>query len=753
MTELNMVKIIKIAVILCFLFLFGCTCRYEKTNDALDVTQWVDPFIGVEIGNTLPGPQLPFGMVRLGPDVAPPNHTSGYRPDKPIRGFSHNHVSGTGGGARYGNIMVIPGMGEIDLFPTLKKRNEYARPGYYTVTLHGNGGYIQCELTATVRTGMHRYTFSLETDTMKNRLSVDTIRPHILIDPTTIVNMVVGEPTRCTDGSIAIVSNNEISGHGEFEGGWGGKNPYKVYFYAQFDRPFSSSGTWKEGKFDGNTKNRTGNDIGAYTYFALKQREQVQLKVGISYISIENARNNLSEIQGWDFSNVRMNADSIWNAHLSLINVSGGTPEQKTIFYTALYHTMVMPTDMGTDENPGWKSDKTHYWDYYTIWDTYRTVMPLHTLIMPERQSEIINCLLDIYEHRGWLPDAWTAGDFATVQGGSNADVAIADAVIKGLKGIDVAKAYEAIKKNADSIPDRPYRYGRYLEEYDKLGYVSSNIKNGSSKTLEYAYNDFCVAQIAKKSGKNDDYLKYLNRSYNSFNLFNPETRFFWAKNAKGEWMDGFSPTFRLRDYWNGPYLYEGTPWNYSTYFPHDMKYLIEKHGGNSDFVSFLDELFDGGHYEMGNEPGLLTPYLYHYAGRPDKSFERVRNLLDYYTVGNSGLPGQDDSGAMSAWYVFGAMGFYPVAGQDVYLIGSPVFSKSVLNLGNGKSFRIIAKHVSDKNIYVQSATLNGKKWEKCWFLHSDICEGGELILEMGATPSGWGQTIPPPSVSDQPTK
>ena len=744
------------------LFLFSCTEYKENSGSKQGTTAWVDPFIGVEIGNTLPGPCVPFGMVRLGPDVAPPNHTTGYRSDKPIRGFSHNHVSGTGGGSRYGNIMVIPEIGAKDLNPMPEKYNEYASPGYYSVTLRGKEGDVQCELTATSRVGIHRYTFFkiLKPDTLGvdgiasenlllNYTPTDTIQANVLIDVSTIVNMVDAEQTCNTGGSVSVVSDREIEGHGEYKGGWGGENPYKVYFVARFDRPFMSSGTWRDGKFDAEAKTQEGKNIGAYVGFNMKQRGQVQLKVGISYVSIQNARKNLEGLLHRDFDQIRMDADSIWNAHLNLICIEGGTPEQKTVFYTALYHALVMPTDMGTDENPGWNSDKPHYWDYYTIWDTYRTVMPLHTLIIPDRQSEIVQSLIDIYEHQGWLPDAWTAGDYAYVQGGSNSDVVMADAVIKGLKGIDVEKAYEAIKKNADSVSGNPYKYGRYLEEYIQLGYLSSNVKNGSSRTLEYAYNDFCVAQVAKRLGKKEDYRKYMERSYNSFNLFNTDTHFFWAKDADGNWMPGFSPTFKRPDYWNGPYFYEGTPWGYSTYFPHDMRFLINKHGGNENFVAFLDELFNGEHYEMGNEPGFLTPYLYHYAGRPDRAFERVRALLGEFKTGRLGLPGQDDAGAMSAWFIFGSMGFYPVAGQDVYLIGSPVFSKSTLQLGGGKTFTITADHTSRENKYVQSAELNGKRWDKCWFSHEDIKNGGELVLKMGPNPSDWGRTNPPPSLSD----
>lgn len=736
-----------------FIF-YSCQDEKQALKEDKNKTVWVDPFIGTEIGNTLPGVNLPFGMVRLGPDVAPPNHTTGYRPDKPIRGFTHNHLSGTGGGARYGNIMLIPETGEKELYPQPSKYNEYARPGYYSVTLKNGEGEVKAELTATARTGVHRYTFFKrpKADTtstlLLTYLPVDTIHAHVLIDASTIINMVEAEATSNTYSRVSIISDHEIEGSGAFKGGWGGENPYEVFFAASFSRPFTSSGTWADGRFDENAKQREGVNIGAYTDFVLRQQEQVEVRVGISYISQEKARENLEESLPREFDAIRSDADSTWNRLLDKIEIEGGTPEQKTTFYTALYHTFVMPAEMGKDENPGWQSDKTHFWDFYTLWDTHRTVMPLHTLLIPEKQSAIVQCLLDIYEHRGWLPDAWTAGDYAYVQGGTNADVVIADAVIKSLPGIDLNKAYAAIRKNADSISDDPYKYGRYNKEYNGIGYLSSSVKNGSSRTLEYAYNDFCIAQVAKRLGKEDDYQRYLKRSYNSLNLFDSTTGFFWAKDHAGKWMPGFSPTFKRPDYWNGPYFYEGTPWVYSTYFPHDVQLLINKHGGDAKFIQFLDELFDGEHYEIGNEPGFLTPYLYHYAGSPHRSMERIRKLLSEFTTGRAGLPGQDDSGAMSAWYVFNAMGFYPVAGQDLYLVGSPLFPQSSIHLANGKAFTVCANKTSRENKYVQSAKLNGQTLNKPWFTHEDLKDGGSLELEMGSAPSGWGRQVPPPSLT-----
>lgn len=734
----------------CFCFVimgFGALAQDPKS-----FTQYVDPFAGCEIGNTLVGPGNPFGMVKLGPDIMPPNNTTGYKLDKPIVGFSHNHLSGTGGGARYGNIMVIPQVGAVNIHDTSSiKYNEYAKPGYYTVTLGKEQGDVMAELTTTDHVGMHRYSFFvLDKPAVREAYIYGHKKPaafdaNILINVSSIINSKVYEVASCVGGLVNIVSDDQIEGYSEFSGGWGGTNPYKVYFVLKFDRPFRASGTWKDDKLLEKINTEAGKDIGAYVRFRLKQDEAVMVKVAISYASLKNAKINLKEITGWDFDKVRANSDALWNNYLSKIKVGGGTKEQQTVFYTALYHTMIMPVRL--DANPSWKSDKPHYWDYYTLWDTYRTVMPLHTLILKERQKELVNCLIDIYEHKGWLPDAWTAGDYAMVQGGTSTDVVIADAVVKGLKGIDYQKAYKAIRKNATVPSDNPFKYGRY-EEYFKLGYCSSNIKNGSSKTLEYAYDDFCVAQVAKALGYQQDYKKFIRQSQNGFNLFNPETKYFWTKTDKGAWVDGFSPEFRRPDYWNGPYFYEGTPFSYSFYVPHNVRRLINNHDGNKKFIQFLDQLFDGKHFELGNEPGFLTPYLYTYAGRPDKTAERVRYELSEFKVGNMGLPGQDDSGAMSAWYVFGAMGFFPSAGQDIYLIGSPIFPKSILDLGNGKTFTIIANYVSDNNKYVQSAWLNNKPLQNAWFTHTDIVNGGKLLLEMGPKPSNWGTKTPPPSVN-----
>jgi predicted alpha-1,2-mannosidase len=697
---------------------------------------YVNPFIGTEDGGgaVFVGACLPFSLVRLGPDTPLPQNTSGYVPGKPIDGFSHLHVSGTGGPGKYGNIMVIPENKLIIKNYSSDKSDEAASPGYYTVKL--NRWNVKAELTAAERVGFHRYTFNDN-------------EAYILFDLSRAVNVVEFEPGYSIDANIRITSDNEIEGYGTYSGGWGPDVPYTIYFAAKFDKHFSEYGIWRNGIIHKSAKAGRGDSIGAFLKFNLSTNKIVNIKIGISLLSVEKAKQNLKQFEDYSFDQIKERAEKIWEEKLNLIKVEGGTEEEKELFYTSLYHSMLMPTDV-TGENPRWNSDKPHYWDYFAIWDTFRSLHPLLTLIQKDRQIEMIKSLVDTYEHTGWMPECWTSGTHGFMQGGTNCDVLIADAAVKGLKGIDFQKAYEAIKKDADVPSDAPREYGRDSDEYLRLGYSSSDKWCGSSRTLEYAYNDFCVAQAAKYLGKEDDYKKYLKRSLNCYNLFMNDTKFFWAKNPDGTWVKGFSPTFRIEEWWEGPYFYEGLPWHYSTYVPHDIGGLINRHGGNKKFVSFLDEMFDGGFYTQDNQPDIMTPYLYIYAGRPDKTTERVHNILKTdYRNSTNGLPGQDDAGCMSSWYVFSSMGFYPNAGQDIYFLSSPIFSKVEMNLGNGKIFKIIAKNLSDKNIYIQSAELNGKDWTKAWFQHKDIVNGAELILTMGSTPSNWGTKDPPPSVSD----
>ena len=710
---------------------------------AVDPLKWVDPFIGVDRdGNVFPGACLPFSLVRLGPDTEVPQTTSGYQSGRPVIGFSHTRTSGTGGRGRYGNVLVTPQVGPLDLVnissPTT---NEKAEAGYYSVLLSRFG--VKAELTQTARCGMHRYIFPASEEA------------RILINACAARNTIKlpQASCRCLDGSVHIVSDRMVEGMGKFKGGWGNDSTFEVFFVAEFDRPFASSNVWENGRAL-DAAAAKGDKCGAIASFKTKAGDQIGLRVGVSFSSLENARNFLRETEGKTFDQVKNETQDQWRQHLNKIQVEGGSDAERKLFYTSLYRTVVMPTDLSGD-NPLWKSDAPHFWDYYCLWDTFHCANSLYTLIAPEQHAAMIQSLIDIYQHRGWIPDAWTGGDFAAIQGGSNGDAVLGEAILKELKGVDARLAYEAIRKDATvNSPDGNTR-GRYLDPYLKYGYLPAQsatspsiVSCPTSRTLEYAYDDFCIALAARKLGNNEDYEKFKNQSLCAFNLYSPKIKFFWAKNEAGQWLEGFGPG--LYNYsGRGPY-YEGTPWQYSFSVPQDVQGLINRLGGVEKLVERLDNFFDGDFYSQGNEPDLLAPWLYTYAGRPDKNVDRVRAILNKnYKPIRSGLPGNDDAGTMSAWYVFGAMGFYPNAGQDVYLMSSPLFSKVIIVLGGGKKFVITANHLSPENKYIQSATLNGKPWDQAWFRHADIVDGAEMVLEMGNKPSGWGTKRPfPPSIS-----
>jgi len=719
-------------------------CVSFSVNNYGQYTARVNNFLGSEFGNVFPGAQLPFGMIKLGPDVVSPQPTSGYSFDKPVLGFSHTHLSGTGGGARYGNILVIPQVGSLTRTDavSLKRTNETAFPGYYSVVLSRKQGDVRCDLTCGNRVGFHKYEFfTWGADSL--------IDASILIDIGHTNTRGKSNDSRCTGGLVSITGQGNVEGFGHYAGGWGGQNPYTVYFSAAFSKPFTSFGMYTDTLFSAGDSLQEGKNIGAYLRFRILNHSVVMMKVAISFVSIEQARKNLNEIAHWDFDRVRASADSIWNSYLGRIRVFGGTAEQQVIFYSSLRNTMIMPTDV-TGENPRWQSTEPHYWDHYCLWDVFRSVMPLHTLIIPQHQSGVIRSLLDIYKHAGWLPDAWIAGDYSDIQGGTNADVVITDAIVKKLPGIDLQRALEAMKKNAEVQSDNPKLCGRYVLDYNTYGYVLPGTTDGViSRTLEYAYNDYCIAQVAKQANDMPGYNKYVRRAGMVLDLFNSEYGYFWAKDKDGNWLADFSLDSKRSDSWNDPYFYEGGTMTYSYYVPHDMQGLINRHGSKEKFIRSLDFLFTSGRFKLSNEPLFLVPYSYNYAARQDKTAVVVRKLMaEQYSASRRGLPGQDDSGALSSWYVFSAMGFFPVAGQDVYLIGSPLFDKIEMDCGNGKTFSVIAKNNSSSNLYIQSAKLNGNEYKRSWITHSDIVSGSVLELTMGSSPSGWGTNELPPSLS-----
>jgi predicted alpha-1,2-mannosidase len=710
----------------------------------------VDPFLGADGGgNVFPGPSMPFGMIKPGPDMdtGEDSPNAGWAATGDIRGFSQTHVSGTGGGDKYGNVLVMPTVGEPAASGYQSPRaNERASAGFYGVTLPRYG--VGVEIAAARRTALYRFTVPAS---KKSNLLFDV--GHCLVAVAKY-----GEGQSITASAIQVLSPTEVSGSTSVTGGWNKQtNSYTVYFYAQTDLPAATWGTWIDGRLQPGSKTaQTGAKArsGAWLSFPTSAGQQVRMKIGISFLSTAQARRNAeTEIPGFDFAATQSAAIAAWNKALGTVELSGATPEQAQIFYTALYHTMLMPVDR-TGENPLWTSDEPYYDDYYAIWDIFRSSGPLLTLIAPERQTGIVRSLVDIYRHEGWLPDARSGNFNGRTQGGSNAEFMITDAYLKGLKGIDWETAYAAEVHDAEVSPADHFKEGRGgLDDWHKLGYVSIEGSDRSGSVhMEYAANDFEIALLAKGLGKTADYEKYLSRSANWKNLWDSTfneagfTGFIRPRHRDGSWITPFTAMDSCS--WGGKTFYEGNSWTYSTFVPQDVASLIEKSGGKEQFVRRLDAFFEvPDRYDVGNEPGFLAPYLYNWAGRPDKTAEHVRSIIaKSYHAGPSGLPGNDDSGAMSSWFAFGQMGIYPNAGQDVYLIGSPAYPRTTLHLADGKDFVIEAKNVSVDNLYVVSADLNGKPLDRAWLHHAEILAGGQLVLTMAKTPAHWAESDLPPS-------
>jgi len=746
-----------------------------------DVTQYVDPFIGTQGGgNTFPGVSYPFGMVKVGPDCGNLGSNSGYTPDGRIRGFSQLHVSGTGGGPKYGNILMYPFSGDVSVTDYGSMRGkEVAKTGYYGVEL--TAGDIFAELTCTQKTALHQYTFR------KGGQS------GILID----AGSFLGKESCCFEAQelvgseVEVLSDREICGYSRVRGGWNIGAPYTVYFYVIFDTPSGSFGTWKSGMVHQTNKSEfdSGEPTGAWFGYNCKPGQVIGAKIGISFISMAKARANcLMEAGTLNFDQAMSRARNQWGQYLYRIRIETPSKIEKTKFYTALYHTMMQPSDR-TGENPLWTGDEPYYDDFYCIWDTYRTSHPLFTLFIPEIQSDIVRSLIDMYDHEGYMPDARSGNANGRTQGGSNCDMLIGEAILKDLPGINAERGYQAMLKNARVAPGGDERKeGRGgLSDYHTLGYVSTDFERAGSRTAEYAANDWAIAQSAKKLGKEADYQKFAVTAGNWENLWKPVEHggakgFIMPRKPNGDWDEnyrdklwswytetpptalGIIPYNQIPEKYLSKdpftplsggswmdFFYESHSWEYSFYVPQDMKRLIEKCGGTAAFIDRLDIFFTQKYFQMSNEPGFLTPCLYNYAGRPDKTAETVSTLLKtYYTDKPDGLPGNDDSGAMSSWYVFQAMGIFPVAGQDVYLIGTPRFGRTSISLGNGKNLVIVAENFSEKNRFVGSATLNDKPWDQSWFRHSDIKDGAAIHLIMTDQPTTWGTRNLPPSRSDR---
>lgn len=682
-------------------------------------------------------------MIQLSPDTSEaPNwgDASGYDYNRnTIFGFSHTRLSGTG----------ASDLIDITLMPTSSGRTssafthdeEKARPGYYQVMLKDEG--INAELTTTQRNGIHRYQYPAGKDA------------EIILDMDHSADK-GSWGRRIINSQIRILNDHAVEGY-RIITGWAKLR--KIYFYMEFSSPILTSTLRDGGRVHENTAVINGTNLHGCFRFGQLNGKPLTCKVALSSVSMENARQNMEqEAPHWDFDRYVAAADADWEKQLGKIEVKG-TEVQKEIFYTALYHTMIQPNTMSDVNGEYMAADyttrkvannETHY-TTFSLWDTFRASHPLYTLLEPERVTDFVKSMIRQYEYYGYLPiwQLWGQDNYCMI--GNHSIPVITDAILKGIPGIDMEKAYEAVyNSSVTSHPNSPF------EVWEKYGFMPENIQTQSvSITLEQAFDDWCVAQLAAKLNKDADYQRFHKRSEYYRNLFHPKTKFFQSKNDKGEWIEPFDP-YQYGGNGGHPFT-EGNAWQYFWYVPHNIQALMELTGGTKAFEQKLDTFFTStykseqmnhnasgfvGQYAHGNEPSHHVAYLYNFAGQPWKTQKYVSHILNtLYNNTSSGYAGNDDCGQMSAWYVFSAMGFYPVNPADGrYIIGSPLLDECTLKLAGNKEFRIRTIRKSPEDIYIQSVTLNGKKHKDFFITHQDIMNGGTMVFKMGKKPSGWGK-------------
>ena len=727
-------------------------CAFSLTLATLqagEITKYVNPFIGTGTidgglsGNNYPGATSPFGMIQLSPDTSEaPNwgDASGYDYNRStILGFSHTRLSGTGASDLIDVTLMPTSSGRTS--STFTHDEEKASPGYYQVMLKDEN--INVELTTTQRNGIHRYQYPAGKDA------------EVILDMDHSADK-GSWGRRIINAQIRILNDHAVEGY-RIITGWAKLR--KIYFYMEFSSPILTSTLRDGGRVHENTAVVNGTNLHGCFRFGKLNGKPLTCKVALSSVSMENARQNMEqEAPHWDFDRYVAAADADWEKQLGKIEVKG-TEVQKEIFYTALYHTMIQPNTMSDVNGEYMAADyttrkvannETHY-TTFSLWDTFRASHPLYTLLEPERVTDFVKSMIRQYEYYGYLPiwQLWGQDNYCMI--GNHSIPVITDAILKGIPGIDMEKAYEAVyNSSVTSHPNSPF------EVWEKYGFMPENIQTQSvSITLEQAFDDWCVAQLAAKLNKDADYQRFHKRSEYYRNLFHPKTKFFQSKNDKGEWIEPFDP-YQYGGNGGHPFT-EGNAWQYFWYVPHNIQALMELTGGTKAFEQKLDTFFTStykseqmnhnasgfvGQYAHGNEPSHHVAYLYNFAGQPWKTQKYVSHILNtLYNNTSSGYAGNDDCGQMSAWYVFSAMGFYPVNPADGrYIIGSPLLDECTLKLAGNKEFRIRTIRKSPEDIYIQSVTLNGKKHKDFFITHQDIMNGGTMVFKMGKKPSGWGK-------------
>ncbi len=724
--------------ILCALCLLGgvsCTSRQEKSYEA-GLIQYINPMIGTDFtGNTYPGAQVPFGMVQLSPDNGLPgwDRISGYfYPDSTIAGFSHTHLSGTGAGDLY-DISFMPvtnpykvGDEPLGVYSSFSHNDEFSSAGYYRVLLKDYN--INVELTATERCGIQRYTFP-------------EAESSIILNLKKAMNW-----DFTLDTHIEVVDSCTIRGYRHSQG-WSPKQ--HLYFQTRFSRPFEA--------FHLDTtaiimkdKGRIGTAAVARFDFKTKQNDEILVTTALSGTSMEGAaRNMLAEAPKDDFDYYHQKAEETWNKELGKIEVESEDADLKTVFYTAMYHSMLAPTiysdvdgkyfgpDSMVHQANGWTNYST-----FSLWDTFRAAHPLYTYIQPERVGDMIECFLNFYDQSGALP-LWNLYGWETnMMIGYHAVPVIADAYLKGIGNFDPVKALEACVSTANR--DNYRSIGFYKEH----GYAAYDKEHWAmSLTMEYAYDDYCIARMAEKMGNKEIADEFYKRSANYRNVFNPETSFMQPRDSKGNFIPDYDPENYIQP------ICESNGWQYYWHVQHNVNDLIQLTGGIDRFAERLDSMFTFetkdksklplfstgmiGQYAHGNEPGHHIIYLFNAANQPWKTQKYAAQVMHtFYKNTPDGLCGNEDCGQMSAWFVFSAMGFYPVdpvSGR--YEIGSPIFPEVRMHLNNGKTFTVFADNVSKENIYIQSIEVNGVPYDKSYITHEMIMEGATVHFVMGNQP------------------
>ena len=731
----------KFLLLSCLMCAFGCTGTDKP--EVINPVAYVDPYIGTGgHGHTFLGVTAPFGAVQIGPNNINKgwDWCSGYHySDSIVIGFSHLHLNGTGC-SDTGDILFMPYTGKARTQPGTQqdplagyasyysKDNERALPGYYEVLLKTHRTKV--ELTASDRVAFHRYTFPKD------------VEKHVMIN----LKDANGDD-RPTDTYLEQINDTVIRGY-RYSTGWSKKQ--QIYFSAVFSQPVHLTLYHDSVQVAGNRLQ--GLDVKGNVAVA-PVVEELGVKVGISPVSMENAMDNIGqEIKDWNFENIVAETTGKWNAELSKLQVETTDTVAKRIFYTALYHAFMQPIMFhdcsgeyrGTDKNIYGDPGFTNY-TVFSLWDTYRAAHPLYTLVQPERVPDFINSMLAIYEQQGRLPVWHLYGSDTNEMIGIQSVPVIADAILKDVKGFNYERAYQAMK--ASMMSD--YKGLSYVTD---LEYIPADKENESvAKGLEYAIADWGVAQVARKLGKTEDYEYFSKRALAYQNYWDKDTHFFRGKNRDGSWVTPFNPVHSTHR--NDAYC-EGNGWQYTWLVPHDVEGLISLFGSKEAFVSKLDSLFlvnedlgdaaspdiSGliGQYAHGNEPGHHTVYLYSFVGQQWKTAEKVDYILSHmYSDLPDGLQGNEDCGQMSSWYVFSALGFYPVNPSDgMYVFGRPIFDKVVLKLPENKVFEIRANNNSAENKYIQSIELNGQPYNKLYISHADIMAGGTLVFTMGNRPN-----------------